>query len=350
LPGRVAVEVAYSGAYTDRADRSIAQTYVPEQYYSTVTDVRDTSAQTLLQQQVTNPFFIDNFASIKSTKPALYQTMAGNAFFTAKTVQRQNLLRGFPQLNGLTFSDLPLGIVKTHSLEVTVNRRYVAGLSANMAFAANRVTENRSVEAYDRQPTIWQTSQDTRPWRLSGGAVYELPFGEKKPFLKDGGFLGKALGGWQTGATVEYQPGALLDWGARNLFFRGDLSAIAKKNPEIALQRDGTIDPTKTWFNTDAGFEKAANAQPATFQKRGFPFRIDGLRGAGLFLVNMNVVRNFDLPGRATFQFRVDVQNLFDSVLWGTPELNPTSTNFGKITTHPNSIMRFFTFVSKVTF
>ena len=111
-----------------------------------------------------------------------------------------------------------------------------------------------------------------------------------------------------------------------------------------------TIDPTKTWFNTDAGFEKAANAQPATFQKRGFPFRIDGLRGAGLFLVNMNVVRNFDLPGRATFQFRVDVQNLFDSVLWGTPELNPTSTNFGKITTHPNSIMRFFTFVSKVTF
>src|SRR4029453_1443488 len=97
LPGRIAVEVAYGGAYTDRADRSIAQTYVPEQFYSTVTDVRDTSAQTLLQQQVTNPFFIDNFASIKTTKPGLYQTMAGNAFFTAKTVQGQNLLRGFPQ-------------------------------------------------------------------------------------------------------------------------------------------------------------------------------------------------------------------------------------------------------------
>ena len=204
------------------------------------------------------------------------------------------------------------------------------------------------MEAYDQAPTLWQTSADSRPWRLSGGAVYELPFGRGKPFLDQGGLWTEVLGGWQTGSTFEYQPGALLNWG--NLFFSGDYADIAKDNPEIALLRDGTIDPTKTWFNTEAGFEKGGNAQPATYQKRTFPFRIDGVRGPGLFLVNMNVARTFDLPGRATFTFRVDVQNLFDSVLWGNPDLVPTSTNFGKITSHPNSIMRFFTFVSRVTF
>ena len=127
-------------------------------------------------------------------------------------------------------------------------------------------------------------------------------------------------------------------------------SAIAKDNPEIALQRDGTIDLTQTWINIDAGFERDAARQPAAFQKRGFPFRIDGVRGPGMFLVNANIVRNFDLGGRRRLQVRMDVQNLFDAVQWGNPNLDPTSTNFGRITTATNSIMRFFTFVTRFSF
>ena len=219
----LAVEVAYTGSYADRVGRNIAESYVPEQYYSSVTNVRDATQQSLLQQQVPNPFNIANFASLATTNPTLYQRMAGNSFFTATTMQRQNLLRGYPQLSGLSYANLPLGVVKDHALEITLTRRYSAGLSANVAFAARRVTENRTVETYDREPTLWQTSQNARPWRLSGGAVYEFPFGRTKPFLNDGGVAAALLGGWQTGATFEYQPGALLDWG--NLFFNGDLSA-----------------------------------------------------------------------------------------------------------------------------
>jgi hypothetical protein len=344
----LAVEVAYSGSYADRVGRSINAVYVPEQYYSSVTTVRDATAQGLLQQQVTNPFNISNFASLAATDPVLYARMAGNSFFTAATVQRQALLRGYPQLTGLVYNNLPLGVVKSHALEVSVDRRYSGGLSANLAFAARRVTENRTVEAYDQTMTAWQTSQNARPWRLSGSAVYELPFGKSKPFLNGGGVLAKIVGGWQTGVTFEYQPGALLDWG--NLFFNGDLKSIAKTNPEISLQRDGTIDPTKTWFNIDAGFERDANKQPAAFQKRSFPFRIDGVRGTPMSLVNANVGRNVPLGGRRQLQLRVDVQNLFDSVQWGNPNLDPTSTNFGKITTATNSIMRFFTFMARYSF
>jgi hypothetical protein len=238
--------------------------------------------------------------------------------------------------------------VKTHALEVSVDRRYAGGLSANVAFAARRVSENRTVETYDRAPTAWQTSQNARPWRLSGSAVYELPFGKTKPFLNGGGVFAGIVGGWQTGATFEYQPGALLDWG--NLFFNGDMKNIAKKHPEISLQRDGTIDATKTWFNVDAGFEKDATKQPASFQKRSFPFRIDGVRGTPMSLVNANIARNFKLGSRRQVQARIDIQNLFDAVQWGNPNLDPTSTNFGKITTATNSIMRFFTFGGRLSF
>ena len=344
----LAVEVAYTGSYADRVGRQIAESYVPEQYYSSVTNVRDATPQALLQQQVPNPFNIANFAALATTNPTLYQRLAGNSFFTATTTQRQNLIRAYPQLSGLSYANLPLGVVKDHALEITLTRRYSGGLSASAAFAARRVTENRTVETYDREPTLWQTSQNARPWRLSGAAVYEFPFGRTKPWLNDGGVAGALLGGWQTGATFEYQPGALLDWG--NVFFNGDLSAIAKDNPEIALQRDGTIDLTQTWINIDAGFERDAARQPAAFQKRGFPFRIDGVRGPGMFLVNANIVRNFDLGGRRRLQVRMDVQNLFDAVQWGNPNLDPTSTNFGRITTATNSIMRFFTFVTRFSF
>ena len=96
------------------------------------------------------------------------------------------------------------------------------------------------------------------------------------------------------------------------LFFTGDLNDIAKDNPEIALQKDGTIDPTKTWFNIEAGFEKATANQPAGFQKRVFPFRVDGVRGFDLSFVNANFSRTFDLGGRRTIQFRMDIQNLLN--------------------------------------
>jgi hypothetical protein len=345
----LAVEVAYTGSYADRVGRNIAQTFVPEEYYSDVLDRRDASAQAFLQQQVTNPFHLSNFASLAVTDPLLYSRLSANSFFMAQTVQRQNLLRGYPHLAGLTFNNLPLGVVKSHALEVSVDRRYSNGLSANVAFAARKVEENRTVEAYDRVPTIWQTSNAARPWRLSGGVVYELPFGSDKPLLNSGGLMSKIFGGWQTAATFEYQPGAVLgDW--PNLFFNGNIDDIAKSNPEIALQRDGTIDQSKTWFNVDAGFVRDGNQQPAQFQKRSFPFRVSEVRGPSMSLVNANVSRNFDLGSRRVLTFKVDIQNLFDSVQWGNPDLNPASTNFGKITTATNSIMRFTTFSARFAF
>ena len=186
LARNMAVEVAYNGSFADRLSISIAQSYVPEIYYNS-SNVRDNAQQVFLQTNVTNPFRITNFASLQATDPALYQRMAGNAFFTAATVQRQALLRDFPQMSGLTYADLPLGKIKTHQLEIMLNRRFSQGLSANAAFSATRATLNRTVEAYDREPTLWQTSNSARPFRLTAGWVYELPFGPGKPFFADPG-------------------------------------------------------------------------------------------------------------------------------------------------------------------
>ena len=351
LGSRTVLDIAYAGSYADRQGIAIRQDYLPEQYWSGA-NVRDTSANDFLTANVTNPFNIANFASLQTSNPALYARLAANAFFTSSTIPRHRLLRPFPHMsnsnNGLRYNDQPLGEIKSHSLELVVTRRYSDGLTANGALTVNRVTENRTVEEYDREPTLWQTNNNGRPWRLTGTAVYELPFGPGKPLLRDAACspTSPAAGRWAARPSTSR---ARCSTG-NNLFFSGNLNDIRKNKPEIALRPDGTFDPTKTWFNIDAGFERDTADQPAGFQKRAFPFRVDGVRGFDLAYVHANVARTFTLGGRRTFQFRLDIQNLLNRQHYANPNMDPTSTNFGQIRDVNNSVMRFFTFNTKFSF
>ena len=91
----MAVEVAYNGSFGDRLDATIRQDYLPEEWYNG-SNVRDLTQQNLLNANVTNPFFIGNFQSLRTSDPQLYNRMAGNSFFTSPTIQRHRLLRDFP--------------------------------------------------------------------------------------------------------------------------------------------------------------------------------------------------------------------------------------------------------------
>ena len=338
----VGVEVAYAGAYNDELPVTIRQDYLSEQYWDG-SNTRNTAANTYLTAQVPNPYFINNFAFLRTTDPVLYQRLASNPTFSAATIQRNRLLRPFGFMTGaaggLLYSNLPLGATKSHSLELQLNRRFSSGLSGFMSFTANSVRFNRTVEEYDREPTLWQGSNDARPWRLAGVASYELPFGRGRHFLTDGGVLAAFASNWQVAGTWEFQPGALLDWGAQNIFFYGDLD-------DIALE-----DPTREeWFNTDAGFERDPAKVPAAFQKRAFPFRIDEVRSMPLTFTNISIQRNFGAGNGRTWQLRMDAQNIFNRQQWQGPALNPTSTQFGQVTNVALNQMRFFTFGIRTTF
>jgi hypothetical protein len=338
LSPSLGVEVAYAGAYNDKLPVTIRQDYLPEQYWDG-SNVRNTAANTYLTAQVPNPYFINNFAFLRTTDPVLYQRLASNPTFSSATIQRNRLLRSFGHMTNLNYSNLPLGASKSHSLEVQVNRRFSNGLTGFMSFTANRVRFNRTVEEYDREPTLWQGSNDARPWRVAGVASYELPFGRGRQFLENGGVLAALASNWQVTGTWEFQPGALLDWGAQNIFFYGNLD-------DIALD-----DPTRDeWFNTDAGFERNPARIPAAFQKRAFPFRIDGVRGQKLTFTNLSIQRNFSAGGGRTWQLRMDAQNVFNRQQWQGANLNPTNTLFGQVTNVALNQMRFFTFGARMTF
>jgi hypothetical protein len=338
LLSNLGVELAYTGAFNDRLPISIRGDYLPEQYWDG-SQTRNTAANAFLTANVANPYFINNFAALRTTNPVLYQRLASNPTFSSATVQRQRLLRPFGVLTNLTYANLPLGESKAHSLEVQVTRRLSQGLTGFLSFNANSVRYNRIVEEYEREPTLWQGSNDARPWRLAGAASYELPFGRGKRFLTDGGVRAAVASNWRISGTWEYQPGALLDWGGQNIFFYGDFNDINVDNPT----RD-------RWINVDAGFERDPTKIPAAFQKRAFPFRIDGVRSMPLTFTNMSIQRSFGAGGGRTWQLRLDAQNIFNRQQWLGPNLNPISTQFGQVTNVALNQMRFFTFGVRATF
>ncbi len=343
----MSVEVAFNTSYGDHLSANIRQDYLPESWWNG-SDVRDLTQQNLLNANVQNPFYIGNFESLRTSNPALYVKMAGNSFFTSQTIQKNRLLRPYPQMSsggGLNINNLPLGKNRVQAIELTLSRRFSNGFSGNLVYTGMHAQELTTVNEYDRVPGLWQTQDNARPHRLTATFLAQFPFGKSRPFLNRGGVLSAIVGGWQTGGTFEYQPGPLLQWSGNainnvsNIFFYGDLKDIAVDKP--------TID---RWFNVDAGFERDPAKAAAAFQKRTFPFRIDGVRGPNLMLLNMNFVRNIGLPAQKTLQFRVDMLNALNRMHYGNPDLNPTSTQFGKITTAPGTIMRFVTFVTKLNF
>ena len=67
-------------------------------------------------------------------------------------------------------------------------------------------------------------------------------------------------------------------------------------------------------------------------------------------MVNLNVMRTFLLGSRRSAQFRVDVINATNRDTFNNPTVDPTSTNFGRITSVNGSTMRFVTFLMKFNF
>jgi len=64
----------------------------------------------------------------------------------------------------------------------------------------------------------------------------------------------------------------------------------------------------------------------------------------------MSIQRSFHAGSQRTIQLRVDAQNLFNRQQWNAPNLTPTSTQFGQVTTVALNQMRFFTFITRFAF
>jgi hypothetical protein len=327
------ISAAYTGFYASDLDITRTLSAMPVQNWATGT-TRNAAIASNLNQSVTNPFYIGNFASLQTSSPVIYQALASRAFFTSATITKSKLLQPFSQMGTLKETG-PYGASKAHSVEIVFRRRLAEGFTINANFTGVYERDrDYYYNVFDSSPS-WELSNSSVPYRFAATGIYELPFGKGKR-LASSGVPAAVAGGWQTAVAYERQPGPLLQWG--NVFYNGNPNQICSGPQSL-----------NAWFNT-SGFVTASSLQPAAFQAQVFPERIGNCRADGLGRLDVNLQRTFKIKERLSFQLRMDALNVENHSQFNPPDLTPTDSTFGKVTNNTTSTMRFLEIQGRIRF
>ena len=108
---------------------------------------------------------------------------------------------------------------------------------------------------------------------------------------------------------------------------------------DAAVQTNGVDDPVKQ--RADQRIRLANNV-------RTIPSRWNGLRGPRYTNWDMSFVKGFEL-GRVRAQLHLELYNAFNDVFYNNPNVDPTSANFGLVTSQ-NNLPRNFQIGTKIVF
>ncbi|HEX5081794.1 MAG TPA: carboxypeptidase-like regulatory domain-containing protein [Blastocatellia bacterium] len=390
LTNSLVVEIAHLGSFTDNiavfGTNNVTERLdiLPAKYFATGL-ARNNAIANDLNSTLPNPFHIDNFASLQTSHPLVYADMQTNGFFTNRNISKAQLLRLYPQANGLTNGRHPGGAQKYRDLEVTLTKRFSRGYSFTVSYMwssnLDRLTRLNEFDDF----LVWAPSNNSAPHNLNVNFVYEFPFGKGRKWLSNNKWMNALVGGWQIGGIYTKQSGRA--YGLGNWFYYGDdLRDIAKDAkdqtvdawfnwqlfpgasrdfsasnrtayetrirsivPESVLRQMGNI--CGSGANQPCTYSNVTpvDFRPNSFHTRVFPTSLNWLRGHGKNQLDANILRRFPVTEKKTLEFRLDMINTFNHVLWNNPNTDITSSNFGRVTTQWNT-PRFIQFQLRFAF
>src|SRR5712692_3145667 len=288
---------------------------------------------TLLQQNINSA--AAQAAGFKEPFPG-FATLFGSRASVAQA------LRPFPQYTGVGLLGAPFGNSTYNSFQLKVDKRFARGLSGTVAYTASKMLADARMytadnvvnfrqDANHREKAIYPTDQSQV---LTLSYYYELPIGRGKPFLSSLRGVGdKVLGGWIVSGVHSYSTGYPLAVTASNSLpiFNPALRPDFTGAPLRALVGPGKFDP-----NRDRWLNPAAFKQPAPFTFGNTPPYLN-VRQPSILNENVALLKDTKITERLTDEFRFEVSNPLNRVVFASPNLDISSPNFGKITGTNNS-------------
>jgi hypothetical protein len=315
LPGRVLIEAAFvRNVNHDMRVSNVELNPVPRQYLTTRRD-RDPAVDAFLLAQVPNPF---------------WGLLPGTGL-NGPTIERQQLLRPYPQFSSIV-SERYDGEAVYNSLQVGIERRFADGFTVDGGYTFSRLTERASLLNPTDSELEERRSRDDYPHRLVLSGIYELPFGTGRRILTRPGRLLEALiGGFQVQGIYQYQSGRPLAWG--NVAYFGDLEALRTNIGSSTVSTPA--DPNRAVFDTSGFFSPGVDIRLRN-NVRTFPSTLSGFRSQAISQLDFSLIKNFDVTDRARLQLRLEFLNALNATQFGEPILDPTSSNFGRVTSQVN--------------
>jgi hypothetical protein len=267
---------------------------IPRHYLTTLNQ-RDPAVDAFLSAQVPNPF-----------KGLLPGTSLNGA-----TIERQQLLRAFPQFTSVV-SERYDGRAVYNSSQLRLERRFADRYSVSAGYTFSRLTEEVSLLNPTDTSLEHRVARDDYPHRLVVSGIYDLPFG------------------LQIQGIYQYQSGHPLVWG--NVAFFGDANTLST---DISGSTVSTpADPDRVVFDTSGFYSPGVDIRLRN-NIRTFPSTLSGFRSQSISQIDLSLIKNIALA-QGRLQLRVEVLNATNRPQFGEPNLDPTSSNFGRVTSQVN--------------
>lgn len=268
-----------------------------------------------LQQLVPNPFY----GIIQSGSLA------------QPTIARGQLLRPYPQFQGVIdywpASDMSI----YHSLQLQLQRQFKGGLGFSFAYAHAKMIDDRGgyQNSYNLRAER-SISTDDVPNRVVFSAVYELPVGKGKRLAGNWPTaLSSVVGNWQLNAVVTVANGFPLGITAANV--AGLYNALERANiaGDVAAVPNGRS--IAQWFNT------AAFQQPAPFTFGNAGRNLSAIRDDGNKNVDFSLFKQIPWGEARRCELRGEFFNFFNRPQFAAPGTTLGAGTFGVVSAQRNS-------------
>ncbi len=325
MPGQWVFEASYLG---DKGYDLTSDTFdlnaIPAKYLST-SPVKDQATIDFLSANIPNPF----------------QNLIPGTGLNGSTITRGQLLKPFPQFTSITTRRYD-GSTIYHSAQFRAEKRFSRGYTLLAAYTWSRFFEETSLLNSTDQEFERRLADADITHRIVVSGIWELPFGRGRRWGSNWhSVINGVVGGWQLGGTAQAQTGRPLTLG--NVYFAGDPSLL--KTSISGKTVDSTFNTSPFYFHDtavqtngldDAVKQRADQRIKLANNLRRLPSRFDDFRTQGLNLWDLSLIKNFGIGEKLKFQLRCEYLNAFNHPEFNNPSLDPTSSNFAKITSQQN--------------
>ena len=227
-------------------------------------------------------------------------------------------LRPYPQFLSLTPGwTYPIGSSTTHSGLFRFEKRFSHGLNFSGSYTLSKTLQDILWGAHPQNALDLKPEKSIAPYdmthQLTFNFLYELPFGEGRTYLTQGGWIGGIVGGWSLSGFTTFRSGTPID--LVPLFNNtGNVTQSLRVNivPGISAH---VQDPTPTqWFNA------AAFIQPPDFTLGDGPRTHPSLRNPGFQNFDFSLNKRISVTDDWTMELVIEAFNAFNHGNWNNPD------------------------------